>query len=136
MEPVPNVFEEILDKQASEEKTSDALLDQPPVQHIFATSLPAPDALNDQEPEVIQDTRAPVGKDAGAAEHTGAEAAAQRGGWEGGVEDQGGMPMQHDRDQGKTSFPDVAVPHMDLDEEAERLVDQALAQASDLDARS
>jgi hypothetical protein len=125
VEPVPNVFEEIRDKQASEEKTSEAVLE--PLPFRTHTSQPARALLETPDVEVNQDTRAPVGRDAGAAEHTGAEAAVRRGGWEGGVEDQGGLQAQHQ--EASILVPVPEVPTMDLDNEAEELIDNALAEA-------
>ena len=127
VEPVPDVFEGIRDKQASDDKTSDAFLEEPLAQKLVHTSLPAAVNLEDEPVEMNQDTRAPVGKDAGAAEHTGAEAAVRRGGWEGGVEDQGGVPV-NDRERFAPTAANIEVPVMVLDEEAERLVDRALTE--------
>ena len=128
VEPVPNVFEEIRDKQASEEKTSEAVLEQVPAQAVYTSHL-AQALLETPDTEINQDTRAPVGKDAGAAEHTGAEAAVRRGGWEGGVEDQGGLRAQ--REEATTPAQVLEVPTMDLDGDDEELIDKALAEAEE-----
>jgi len=91
-EPVPNVFEAIKDKEAPEEKTIgiQAANDERRNEAYPASVSNAMPDLGADPIIAEQDTRAPVGKDAGAAEHTGSEAAANRGGWNGGVEDQAG----------------------------------------------
>jgi len=89
-EPVPNVFEAINDREAPEEKTIGVqAADDERRNEVSPASVS--DAIHDLKAEQTiaeQDTRAPVGKDAGAAEHTGSEAAPNRGGWVGGAEDQ------------------------------------------------
>jgi hypothetical protein len=88
-EPVPNIFEAIKDKQAPEEKTDGVLAadGQRGNSASPATASGVFPEIQAEQAVAEQDTRAPVGKDAGAAEHTGSEAAANRGGWNGGAED-------------------------------------------------
>jgi hypothetical protein len=87
---VPNVFEAIKDKEAPEEQTI-GLQSVAGERGNKASPAAASRVIqNDRAEQVVaeQDTRAPIGKDAGAAEHTGSEAAANRGGWDGGAEEQ------------------------------------------------
>lgn len=81
VEPLPNVFEDINKQEAPEEKTS-GIVDNPPrLKDMYeASSLERPEGAEVTERE--GDMRAPLGKDAGAAEATGSNADAA--GWRGG----------------------------------------------------
>jgi hypothetical protein len=87
-EPVPNVFEAIKDREAPEEKTIGMQAADDERRNEASPAIVSDADLGAEQIIAEQDTRAPIGKDAGAAEHTGSEAAANRGGWDGGAEDQ------------------------------------------------
>lgn len=104
----------------------------------------SPDAAETQEavtiPADAQDTRAPLGKDAGAAEATFADAVGGGAGWQGGAEDAAGVVIpREDKDnvdapldeghQEKT--PTRKKSALELDDEQIDLVEQALRDAED-----
>jgi hypothetical protein len=104
----------------------------------------SPDAVDTEETVTVsadaQDTRAPLGKDAGAAEATFADAVGGGAGWQGGAEDAAGVVIprevkehaeealeeghQERAENGKKSA-------LDLDDEQIDLVEQALRDAED-----
>lgn len=120
-EPIRNAFDD--PNGPPEEKTVAPVGPQNEVPMQQSTDIaPAVPASADQpKPE---DTRAPVGNDAGAPEVT--DAAQDEGGWHGGAEE------DQRRDE-KEATPEVAlvgasveVPKMGLDQEAKGLADAAL----------
>jgi hypothetical protein len=121
-EPVPNVFEELKDKEAPEEATSGVQLNPPRIDKMLKASSPEDPGRPGSEAEKGQDTRAPVGKDAGAAENTGTGAA---DGWQGGAEDEPGVQPTTEVDQNQIAPAEPTL--MELDSEREDLVNRALA---------
>lgn len=80
--------------------------------------------------ENAQDTRAPLGKDAGAAEATFADAVGGGAGWQGGAEDAPGMVIRREEKQdGDTRISKEKGSRIELDDEQVDLVEQALRDA-------
>jgi hypothetical protein len=79
--------------------------------------------------ENAQDTRAPLGKDAGAAEATFADAVGGGAGWQGGAEDAPGVVMPRDEKQDEGVPVEAKGSHVGLDAEQADLVEQALKAA-------
>lgn len=123
-EPGVNVFDKAQDEHG--EKASQTTQDVRDVLVDAQTSY-----ADQQEPvtEKVEDTRAPIGRDAGAAEATGE--AAPAGGWQGGAEDPAGMIIGARREEpvvaAAAAEPQQASPPaMELDDEAKRLARQAM----------
>ncbi|OCF40188.1 dolichyl-phosphate-mannose-protein mannosyltransferase [Kwoniella heveanensis CBS 569] len=120
-EPIQNVFEAA--EPPSEEKTHAPVGPQNEVQ-MQESTIDAPAQGSDAP--ILEDTRAPVGVDAGAPAVT--DGAEDEGGWHGGAEEN----MRKDAQEVKPEEApigvgkDVRVPEMKLDAEREGLVDQLL----------
>lgn len=125
-EPIHNVFEEV--NPPSEEKTFDPVGPKNDVQMLESTAVPGePFGSEVEKPE---DTRAPVGLDAGAPAVT---ADAEQDGWHGGAEDDGkkaetDIPPAKLED--KPWKPRVEVEKMELDDEAKRLAEEVMEQVN------
>lgn len=82
--------------------------------------------------EAGQDTRAPLGKDAGAAEATFADAVGGGAGWQGGAEDAPGVVIPREERQVESpSSEEESATRVDLDDEQVDLVEQALRRAEE-----
>lgn len=80
--------------------------------------------------ENAQDTRAPLGKDAGAAEATFAGAVGGGAGWQGGAEDAPGLVIpREERRDGELAGEGKGTGRFELDDEQVDLVEQALRHA-------
>jgi hypothetical protein len=89
---------------------------------MLKASSPEDPNRTGSEAEKGQDTRAPVGKDAGAAENTGTGAV---DGWQGGAEDAPGVQPTTEVEQNTIARAEHTL--MELDAEREDLVNRALA---------
>ncbi len=117
----PNVFEE--KEKPAEEKTTELPGAQREEDVPIAYS---PDSnLVETTADVAEDTRAPLGRDAGAPEATMADAVGGGAGWQGGAEDGPGLPPVEVEDEA-TAHIKLPMPEMQLDEDSEDLVEQAL----------
>jgi dolichyl-phosphate-mannose-protein mannosyltransferase len=125
-EPIKNVFDGG-DEAAQEEKTQGlGPNNEVKMQESTAAAGPAPVPV-DKDAPVPADDRAPVGLDAGALEVTGA--AHDEGGWHGGANE--AAPKDEAKAAEAPVGAKVAVPEMDLDDDAKRLADAALRQADE-----
>ena len=116
VEPIPNAFEP---DSPPEEKTKAIVGPQEMVNMLESTEA------GPMSPEdAPQDTRAPVGLDAGAPQVT--DAAQDEGGWHGGAEEDPNS-VEPAAATAPAGAPRVDVPEMDLDAEAKALADEALA---------
>ena len=82
--------------------------------------------------ENAQDTRAPLGKDGGAAEATFAGAVGGGAGWQGGAEDAPGLVIPREREERRDGVPageGAGMGRFELDDEQVDLVEQALRHA-------
>ncbi|KAJ9101752.1 hypothetical protein QFC21_003091 [Naganishia friedmannii] len=138
-EPGQNVFDDL--KEEPEEKTM-AIIGAPREKEIPVSV--SPEGVDAQEtvtvPADAQDTRAPLGKDAGAAEATFADAVGGGAGWQGGAEDAAGVvmpreerenteaPLEEGHNEKAESGKKLA---LELDDEQIDLVEQALKDAED-----
>jgi dolichyl-phosphate-mannose-protein mannosyltransferase len=97
-EPIHNVFEEV--NPPSEEKTIDPVGPKNEVQMAESTAIPDHQRNFEAglEAEKPEDTRAPVGLDAGAPAVT---AEAEDDGWHGGAEDDGKRQVDKEREKEK-----------------------------------
>ncbi|WVR06165.1 hypothetical protein IAU60_003195 [Kwoniella sp. DSM 27419] len=120
-EPIQNVFEAV--EPPTEEKTVDPVGPQNEVQMQESTAAAPP--MGSDAP-VLEDTRAPVGVDAGAPAVT--DGAEDVGGWQGGAEEDGRKdePAKVQEGVAPIGVGSVDVPEMPLDQEKEDLVDQLL----------
>ncbi|KAJ9113820.1 hypothetical protein QFC19_000013 [Naganishia cerealis] len=141
-EPGQNVFDDL--KEEPEQKT--IAVAGPPREEEIPVSV-SPDAADTEEAVAVsenaQDTRAPLGKDAGAAEATFADAVGGGAGWQGGAEDAPGVLIPRDEggnaqataegNQGKAAGGSNSA--LELDDEQVDLVEHALREAeNDLEA--
>ncbi len=96
-----------------------------PIGQSFAAEPEAPGL--ETTAAVVQDTRAPLGRDAGAPEATFADAAGGGSGWQGGAEDEAGIAKAAEEEVVATSVVLEEKPKkVELDAEQEALVNQAL----------
>lgn len=132
-EPIKNVFEPV-DDPAEAIATSAFLGPDPNVPMLESTeSSPLAAAETPDATLPIEDTRAPVGMDAGAPQVTAAEQ--DEGGWHGDAEDDGKRLAGGEKVlQPGEGVPEKAplgakvddVPELELDDEARRLVEDAM----------
>lgn len=121
-EPIKNVFEGLQD--IPEEKTMAPVGPAYEVQMLESTET-AP--IQTADAEIPEDTRVPVGLDAGAPQVTAA--VEDEGGWHGGAEEQGGRDVEEDKEADRQRAPlgaKVVVEEMELDDVAKQLADEAL----------
>ncbi|KAJ9109787.1 hypothetical protein QFC20_003203 [Naganishia adeliensis] len=129
-EPGRNVFDDL--KEEPEQKTV-AIAGAPREDEMPVSSSPdAAIETSSAGDEAGQDTRAPLGKDAGAAEATFADAVGGGAGWQGGAEDAPGVviPREERQIESPSSEEDSAT-RVDLDDEQVDLVEQALRRAEE-----
>jgi dolichyl-phosphate-mannose-protein mannosyltransferase len=122
----PNVFEDAA--KPPEEKTSESVGPQRE-EDVPLASSPDGSLLRETTASVVPDTRAPVGRDAGAPEATDEAAIGGGAGWQGGAEDGPGLPkeaQQGNKHETEVAHKRVPMPEMQYDEETEEMVDQAL----------
>ncbi|ORY27894.1 Dolichyl-phosphate-mannose-protein mannosyltransferase-domain-containing protein [Naematelia encephala] len=120
-EPIRNVFED--DNTPPEEKTVAPVGPKNEVQMPEFTEAAAPPP-GEEPVDPAQDTRAPVGQDAGAPEVTAEEE--DVGGWQGGAEDDAGRKEEVKEETPPIVGARVEVAEMGLDEEAVILAEAAL----------
>jgi dolichyl-phosphate-mannose-protein mannosyltransferase len=110
-------------KNPTEEKTTEL----PGAQRAedVPVAFSADDKLKETTAEVADDTRAPLGRDAGAPEATMADAIGGGAGWQGGAEDGPGLPRAEVEDA-PVPNEQTLVPEIPIDDETEDLVKQAL----------
>jgi dolichyl-phosphate-mannose-protein mannosyltransferase len=130
-EPIKNVFDP--PAIAVEEATAALLGPEPNVPMLESTeSHPLPAVETSAIAQPNEDTRAPVGMDAGAPQVTAAEQDA--GGWQGDAEDDGKrvageealLPGEAKAETAPLGARVEHVPELELDDEARRLVEEAM----------
>lgn len=125
-EPGSNAFEKAQDGKDDKASQTSVNLDDVEArpQTTYAEGFEQPETEN------VEDTRVPIGRDAGAAEATGSDAAGGGAGWQGGAEDDAGIigakEVVESTEQKPQRPAEPVVPSMELDYEARRLVDQAM----------
>lgn len=133
-EPGRNVFDDL--KEEPEQKTI-AIVGAPREDEMPVSSSPdAAIETSSAGEEAGQDTRAPLGKDAGAAEATFADAIGGGAGWQGGAEDAPGVVIPREEHveevEGRSSEDGgESATRLDLDDDQMDLVEQALRRAED-----
>ncbi|KAI9631780.1 putative Dolichyl-phosphate-mannose--protein mannosyltransferase 2 [Dioszegia hungarica] len=130
-EPIKNVFDN--PDGPAEEKTIAVVGPEPNVPMLESTETrPMPVAEETQDAAPLEDTRAPVGMDAGAPQVTAA--AEDEGGWHGDAEDDGKrvggeevlLPGEGKVEQAPIGAKVDSVPELELDDEAKKLVEEAM----------
>ncbi|WWC88890.1 uncharacterized protein L201_003805 [Kwoniella dendrophila CBS 6074] len=128
-EPIQNVFEAV--DVPAEEKTIAPVGPQNEVQMQESTAeVPPQQGAVESDVGVVEDTRAPVGNDAGQPGVT--DISNDEGGWHGGADED--MKHDHDNQDKHTQEPGKApigatkqdIPEMELDKDQERLVEDLL----------